>query len=199
MKKSVFRDIDGENTSEEKNNDAAEQVKSEAAETNSESPELPKTSDNSSSIEINELKDKYLRAVADCENFKKRAFKEQSDLKKYSGENLGRDLLDIVDNFTLAFTQNVEGVNEEFLKGFKMIFNQFNSILEKHSIIAHDALGTQFDPNKHQALASVPSADVKPGTVIEQFKKAYFIRDRLLRPAQVVVAVEQKSEENAEK
>ncbi len=195
MKKSVFRDIDGENIPEE-NSEAPEQNPNSEAE---ESPELPKAAQTLNPDENKDLKDKYLRAVAELENFRKRALKEKSELIKYSGEYLSRDLLDIIDSFALAFTQNVEGVNEEFLKGFKMIFNQFNSVLEKHSIRAESSIGTQFDPNKHQALASVPNSEHAPGTIIEEFKKAYFIKDKLLRPAQVVVATAKADEESKEK
>lgn len=192
MKKSVFRDNNQEDSStedsvSEESNDANEKL---------ESLELPKSPEAVGNDELSELKDRYLRSVAEFENFKKRALKEKSELIKYSGENLARDLLEVLDSFGLAFSQNTEGINAEFLKGFEMIYKQLSSVMEKHSIRADDALGTKFDPNRHQALASVPSADKEPGTILEQFKKAYFIKDKLLRPAQVVVSVEEKKEEN---
>lgn len=147
--------------------------------------------------EVKENYDKYLRAVAELENYKKRAIRERSDLLKYAGENIARDLLEVVDTFQLALAQNVEGVNEEFLKGIKMIFDRFIAILEQHSVRGESVLGKPFDPNTQQALASVPSSEHIPNTVIEEFKRAYFFKDKLLRPAQVVVAIADSGADSA--
>ncbi len=143
--------------------------------------------------EVKENYDKYLRAMAELENVKKRAVRERADLLKYASENLARDLLEIADNFQLAFAQNMPEGNEEFLKGFRLIYDRLMAILEQHQIKSEAAQGTTFDPNKHQALASVPTSDHPPGTVIEEFKRAYFIKDKLLRPAQVVVAAAEEA------
>ena len=133
--------------------------------------------------------DKYLRAVAELENFKKRAIKERADLIKYAGEGLARDILEIVDQLQLALKHEGAGPVDDYLKGVKMVFDNFVTILSRHQIIGEDSIGKQFDPQKHEAMASVLMPDTEPGVVVEEFKKAYFFKDKLLRPGQVVVAV----------
>lgn len=132
--------------------------------------------------------DKYLRAVADLENYKRRAQKERSDLLRYAGENLARDLLEVVDNLELALNQNASASGSDILKGVEMIHKQFLSVLDRHSIKGEQAVGELFDPNKHQAVTAVPSEEYAPGTILEVFKKTYFFKDKLLRAGQVVVS-----------
>ncbi len=138
--------------------------------------------------EVQENYDKYLRALAELENYKKRALKERSDLLRYAGEHLARDLLDVVDNLERAGKEQPQGVSEEFFKGIQMILSQFQQVLEKHGIKGEYEIGKNFDPEKHQAMTAVPTDDFEPGTIMEQFNKTYFFKDKLLRPAQVVVA-----------
>lgn len=138
--------------------------------------------------EVAELKDRYMRTLADLDNIKKRHIKERSELQRYAGENMARDLLTILDDLERACAQSAEVNTEELLTGVRMICDQFLAVLERHGITASHAVGEQFDPKHHEALATVPTGDHPSGTVIEQFKKAYFMRDKLLRPAQVVVS-----------
>ena len=77
-----------------------------------------------------------------------------------------------------------------------MVFDLFISSLERHSIVREQTLGTQFDPLKHEAVATIPSPDHAPGTVMEEFKGAYYYKDKLLRPAQVVVAKQLDAEQS---
>ncbi|MFN8392199.1 MAG: nucleotide exchange factor GrpE [Bdellovibrionota bacterium] len=140
--------------------------------------------------EVKDNYDKYLRAVAELENYKKRALRERADILKYAGENLARDLLEIADTFQLAMANVKESVDPDFVKGVQMIFDRFVAILQQHSVRSESGLGGSFDPNKQQALASVPTTEAPPGTVLEEFKKAYFFKDKLLRPGQVVVSVQ---------
>ena len=132
--------------------------------------------------------DRYIRSVAELENYKKRAIKERSDLIKYAGENLARDIVDVLDDIERAVTAETKGSLEDFLKGVSMIRDRFVSILDSHSIKAESGLGKAFDPVHQQALASVPTADHEPGLVIQEFKKAYYFKDKLLRHGQVVVS-----------
>lgn len=132
--------------------------------------------------------DNYLRAVADLDNYKKRALKERSEILRYAGENLARDMVEVLDNLELALAQRAPGANEELLKGIEMIRDQFRIALEKHQVVAECGVGKPFDPNKQQAMATVPSDEYPPGTVIEEFKKTYLFKDKVLRVGQVVVA-----------
>lgn len=140
--------------------------------------------------EVQSNYDKYVRAVAELENQKKRNIKERSELIKYQGESLARDLLEVVDNLELALSKDVPGANEELIKGIRLVLDSFVSILQRHSIVGESALGKPFDPVKHEALATVPTDSHPPGVVMEEFKRAYFFKDKLLRPGQVVVAAQ---------
>ena len=138
--------------------------------------------------EASENYDRYIRAVAELENFKKRSIRERADLIRYAGEGLARDLLEVVDNLQRALAQELPGANEELVRGIQLTLDRFISIMEQHSIKGESSVGLPFDPTKHEALASVPTGDFAPGTVMEEYKRAYFFRDKLLRPAQVVVS-----------
>lgn len=145
--------------------------------------------------EAKENYDKYLRAVAEMENFKKRAIKERADLIRYAGENLARDLLEVVDNLELACAHNIEGSSEEVTKGIKLILDRFKAIMDQHQIKPQSYLGEIFDPEKQEAISTQPTNEKKVGTVVEEYRKAYFFKDKLLRPAQVIVAVEESNEQ----
>ena len=147
--------------------------------------------------EIEQLKDKHLRLVAEMDNIKKRHIKERSELLKYAGENLARDLLEVVDHLQLAAKQEVADSNDAANKikdGVDMIVAKFISILSQHGIKTESAVGEIFDPYKHEALVMQKNSEFPNGTVIEEFKQAYFFKDKLLRPAQVVVAQGDDSE-----
>lgn len=153
-------------------------------------------------IEAAESKDKYIRLVAELENVKKRNAKERSEIIRYSGEHIVQDLLLVLDNFQRALAAQSESTTlEELFTGVQMIADEFVSALEKHGVVGVDAVGKPFDPKEHEALATIPTEDEAKGVVIEQLKKAYYMRDKLLRPAQVVVSAgmpEEESEPEAE-
>lgn len=133
--------------------------------------------------------DKFLRAMADMDNLKKRFAKERSELLRYAGENLARDLLDVVDNLNRAASQEIsEAGLVDYKKGVELVYESFVSILGKHGINAESAIGQEFDPAKHDALVSQPTQDAEPGIVLQELKPAYYFKDKLLRPAQVVVS-----------
>jgi len=139
-------------------------------------------------LEAKENYNKYLRAIADLDNFKKRAVKERSDTLRYASEALARDIVEVVDNLELAVKQSPPGTNDELLKGVKMVLEQLVSGLAKHGVTSESCMGEAFDPEKQEALASVPSNNSEPGTIIEEYKKTYYIKDKLLRPGKVVVS-----------
>lgn len=138
--------------------------------------------------EAREFKEKYLRALADFENFKKRTLKERSDLLKYQGEKVFLDMLEVVDNIDLAL-QHAEAEPEKLREGVELIHKMFVSTLDKWGVRASSALGKPFDPNEHAAISQIPDGETEPGTVINELKKAYFYKDKLLRPSEVVVSV----------
>jgi molecular chaperone GrpE len=137
--------------------------------------------------ELAETKDRYLRLMAEFENFKRRTLKEQSELLRYQGERLVVDLLEVVDNLELAL--NHASADPDKLKtGLEMTHKVFLERLGKWEIRGESGVGSTFDPQKHAAISRVPGSDAKPGTIIGELKKAYFYKDKLIRPGEVVVA-----------
>ena len=135
--------------------------------------------------------DKYIRTVADFDNYKKRAARERSDAVKYANESLLEGLLPIVDNFEAALNaaNNTAAGNVDSLKmGVNMIHSQLKNFLTENGIEEVDAAGKPFDPNLHEAVSQQETTQVPEGQVVQQMRKGYKLRDRLLRPAMVVVA-----------
>ena len=133
--------------------------------------------------------DRYVRQVAELDNFKKRSAREREETTRYANENLVRDLLPVIDNLERAITHASSGGNgKPLLEGVDMVLKGFLDILSKHGVQLVPAVGLAFDPAQHDALAQVESAEHPPNTVIEQHQKGYLLRDRLLRPALVTVS-----------
>lgn len=145
--------------------------------------------------ELAQAKQDYLRALADVDNHQKRALKERSELLKYQGERLIVDLLEVVDSYDLALGQEDQS-KEALEEGMKAISQQLQQILDKWEVKAETAQGEKFNPKTHDALSMVPSPDHEAGTVIQELKKAYYYKDKLVRAGQVIVAQEAKSEES---
>lgn len=139
--------------------------------------------------ELEEMKDKYLRALAELENFKRRSLKERSDLVKYQGEKIFVDLLDIIDNFDLALN-SPQGDGEQFRKGVELIYKLFQDFLAKWEVRGESAIGRPFDPEKHNAISRLRIEGKEPGTVVQELKKAYIYKDKIVRFGEVVVAAE---------
>lgn len=133
-----------------------------------------------------QFKDKYLRAVADFDNFRKRSLREKEEARHYGAENLLRDLLVILDNMERAV--EAAGDTEQIKQGVKMTHDQFKSILRQHGVEIIESHGSPFDPAKHEAVAHVETDEQSPGTVMQEHRRGYLLRERLLRPAMVSVA-----------
>lgn len=138
--------------------------------------------------ELKDLQSKYLYALAETDNIKKRNIKERSELVKYQGESIVRDLLEILDDLERVGSVGPETNTETILEGIQLIGNRMRSIFERYSIKGEISAGTKFDPNKHEALSMVDSSEIEAGTIIQEIKKCYHYKDKLLRPAQVVVS-----------
>lgn len=136
--------------------------------------------------EAAQFKDKYLRAVADLENFRKRALKEKDEARQYGAENLLRDLLVVLDNMERAV--DAAGDLEQIKQGVKMTHDQFKQILRQHGVVVVEAAGSPFDPAHHEAVAHIETSEHPPGTVMQEHRRGYKFRERLLRPSMVSVA-----------
>ena len=135
--------------------------------------------------------DRCLRAVADLDNFKKRAARERQEAARTANEALLHKLIPVLDHLDMALVaaNNVSNPAADSLKtGFTMVGRQLRSILAEAGLEEIEATGQPFDPKLHEAVAHEESAEVAEGGVLQQMRKGYRLRDRLLRPATVVVA-----------
>ncbi len=151
-------------------------------------------SEGSLQAEIEDYKQKYLRALADVENVSKRKIKEISELRKYQGEHIFVDMLEIVDNFELAL-QHAEANPETLRDGVQLIYKMFTDVLSKWEVRAVSGIGEKFDPNKQSAISRVPTDQSEAGVVLNELKKAYFYKDKLIRVGEVVVAAAPTTED----
>jgi molecular chaperone GrpE len=135
--------------------------------------------------------DRLLRTTADFENFKKRAAREKQDAIKFANESLLQKLIPILDNFDMALSaaQNAQTDAVQSLQtGVNMIYQQFKNAMTDAGLEEISAEGKNFDPNLHEAVSQQETEDVPEGRVVQQLRKGYKFRERLLRPASVVVA-----------
>ena len=140
--------------------------------------------------ELKETHEKWLRTMADFDNYKKRIHKEQLDIVQYSAERFVKELLPILDSFNRIFDHFPEKPTDEnkaLIDGTKLIYANFMKCLKTFQVEEIPATGEPFDPHWHEAIAQVKSEE-KSGTVIECHRKGYKLHDRLLRPAMVTVS-----------
>ena len=146
--------------------------------------------------ELEKIKKDYLYLRADFDNFKKAAIRERSELVKYGAERVVVDLLDLLDNFDRALALELTPENMgSFKEGLTLTRSAFQKMLSKFGVTAVESQGLPFDPNMHEALSSEETDKMPPGHITQEFKKAYKLHDKLIRPAQVVVAKEVSKKE----
>jgi molecular chaperone GrpE len=138
--------------------------------------------------DLDRFRDLALRSQADFENYKKRAAREKEDAMKYANSSLLQRLVSILDNFELGLAAaKTENTQSPIYSGMVLVQKQLNDLLEENGLQAIEAEGKKFDPNLHEAIAHEPS-ETPEGTVIRQARRGYRFKDRLLRPARVVVS-----------
>lgn len=132
--------------------------------------------------------DKYVRATAELENYKKRSLREKADAVKFGNENLLRDILPLMDNIDRAMDHACNSDDfEAFRKGLKMLQDQLLVCLQKHGVEQIEAVGKDFDPHVHEAMLQVESKEHQDLKVVGEFERGYLLNGRLLRPAKVSV------------
>lgn len=139
--------------------------------------------------QLSEYENIAKRAMADYDNYKKRMERERDEILRYSNEKLIMDLLPIVDNMERAidsFKDNVDFSN--YYEGIKMVLNQIYQLLEKYNVKEIKALGEEFNPYLHHAVAQTEDSEHKSNTVIEVMLKGYMMNDKVIRPSMVKVA-----------
>jgi molecular chaperone GrpE len=179
-----------EETLQENNMDEAAESKVESNQTNSKEADLDKN-ENTEELkkQIEELKDKYIRLYADFDNHRKRTAREKLDLIQTAGKDVIKDLLPVADDFERAI-KALEGKDQhvEALEGIKLIHTKFTQTLAAKGLKAMSSLGQTFDTEMHEAITEIPAPSPElSGKVIDEIEKGYYLNDKIIRYAKVVV------------
>ena len=139
--------------------------------------------------ELSEAHERVLRTAADSENFKKRLQREKEEQARYANESFTRELLTVIDNLERALEHSGAGSDQGGLvEGLNMTLKGFLDTLTRFGCTQVEAEGKPFDPNFHEAVSQEESADHEPNTVLRELQKGYMLKERLLRPAMVIVS-----------
>jgi molecular chaperone GrpE len=142
--------------------------------------------------ERDEYKDRFMRALADAENARKRSERDRREAENYGGSKLSRDILPVYDNMKRALdtvTDEQRQANAALIEGIELTMRELLSVFKKHGIeIIAPEVGDKFDPKLHQAMFEAPVPDTKAGDIIQVAAEGFMLHDRLLRPAQVGVS-----------
>jgi molecular chaperone GrpE len=144
--------------------------------------------------EAKENYDRYLRAVAELDNYRKRAARDKADIIKYGKEDLVKDILPFLDSLDRALTHADASDALAFKSGIALIQDQLLGCLKKHGVEKIESVGADFDPNFHEALMQMDSADHQDNQVVSEMEKGYLLNGRLIRPSRVCVC--KKTKEN---
>ena len=196
----------GEHQKEE--SDDTEELKKENTNENPSESDTP-TSDEDIILKLNEeisdLKDQRLRAIAELENFRKRAEKDQSDALKYGVTNFAKEIINIKDNIERAQSSISDEVKtneavKSVVEGLDLIAQATVSTFEKIGIKKVESINQKFDHNLHQAMMEIEKDEMEPGTIVQEILPGYTLHDRLLRPAMVGVSKNtQENQDNKDK
>lgn len=141
-----------------------------------------------------EMRDKLLRAMAELENFRRRAEREKSDLAKYAISDFARDAVSIADNLRRAIeavprdASDLESSLKTLIEGIEVTERELLKVFERHGVTRFDPVGEKFDPHVHEAMIKVDVPNVPAETIVQVIQAGYMIQDRVLRPAAVIVA-----------
>ena len=137
--------------------------------------------------------DRYLRSVAELDNYRKRTVRMRTEAREDTLRDLLLQVAPVLDNLHRALNQQTQDA-DSLKQGVELICGQFNEVLKGYGLAEIEAVGQSFDPNLHEALAEVPNAEHEPGTVMEEMEKGYKLNDKVVRPSRVVVskAIEEK-------
>lgn len=147
--------------------------------------------------ERDEFKDRFMRALADAENSRKRSDRDRREAEQYGGSKLARDMLPVYDNMKRALeaaTEEQRSVSAGLIEGIELTMRELLNVFSKHGItIIAPQVGERFDPNIHESMFEAPLPDTKSGDIIQVAAEGFMLYDRLLRPAQVGVSSMPKS------
>lgn len=135
------------------------------------------------------LRDQFIRLQADFANFRNRTQRERIELYQRANEDLFLELLPVLDHYEMGLqTAGQHDADKAVVDGFKLVYEQFQNVLNKFNLKPVDAVGEEFDPHKHEALTHMPSEEYPAGVCSNQIRRGYLFGDKLLRAAQVVVS-----------
>lgn len=143
--------------------------------------------------ELEKVKQDALYARAETQNVRRRLEKDIADTRAYAATGFARDILSVSDNLSRALSAIPADLREDeklkgLVSGIEATAREIDKVFGSHGISRIAAMGLPLDPNQHQAMIEVPSADAEPGTIVQELQAGYMIKDRLLRPAMVAVA-----------
>jgi molecular chaperone GrpE len=143
--------------------------------------------------QLDAARQEVLYARAETQNVRRRLEKDIADTRAYAATGFARDILSVADNLSRALESIPADLREDdrlkaFISGIEATSREIEKVFGQHGITRIAATGLPLDPNQHQAMLEVPSADVEPGTIVQELQSGYMIKDRLLRPAMVAVA-----------
>ena len=165
----------------------AEEPKVEEVKTEEAPKEEAKPAEEPKKPEEPDWKDRYARLLADFDNFKKRTARDREDTYRYAESDILRDILPTVDNLSLALG-NAKDKEDDFVKGVQLVCDSLLKALKEHGAEPFDSVGEALDPEKMEAIATLPSEDVEDGKVSNEVKRGWMLKGKLLRAAQVVVS-----------
>lgn len=184
---------------EEENDDVIYDIDKEEAYSEVPLEETTEMSDNIEALKksLSEQNDKYLRLYAEFENYKKFAARQKEDQLKYANERLLKDLLTVIDHLELALQHSSDDkVSDPLAKGVEMTLKELKTLMERYGLVSIDAIGKPFDPNIHHAMSQIENDGVDENTVIEEFRKGYMLKERVLRAPLVGVSKKIPKEPN---
>ena len=137
---------------------------------------------------VPDWKDRYARAMADFDNFRKRTARDREDLVKFAASDVIKEILPTVDNLALALDKAKDKAEDPFVAGVKLVYDGLLKALANQGATPLDSVGEPFDANFHEALAQLPSPNVDEGVIMNEVKRGWLLHGKLLRAAQVVVS-----------
>jgi molecular chaperone GrpE len=174
------------------------QVETELSETEADIPEITRQDSADERLaqlegELAEAKQAVLYAQAETQNVRRRLEKDVQDARAYAATGFARDILSVADNLARALDAIPEAMRADeagkgLVTGLEATQRELTAVFDRNGISRIEAIGQPLDPNRHQAMIELPSADAEPGTIVQEMQAGYMIRDRLLRPALVAVA-----------
>ena len=179
-----------EKSQEQSTEEETQEVETEEVENNEDTEEIEEIVPiEAAEIKIKEANDKYIRLMAEFDNFKKRTANEYGKMIETANKNMMDDLITVREAFERALNTDEENHDAEaFLEGMKMIFKNFDENLTKHGLETFGEVGDKFDPSLHDAMMKQPSDEIEEDHILQIFEKGYKIKDTIIRHAKVIVS-----------